>query len=66
MLVELANDTCVKFSMEPQDYKVVNIHAQEISGWKFLSRLIHGNTPNTGGMNYDVQSDLPTLELNNR
>ena len=32
MLVALTNDTCVKYSMTPQAYNVVNTYAHEISG----------------------------------
>ena len=32
LLVALTNDTCVKFSTAPQDHKVVNTYAHEISG----------------------------------
>ena len=49
--------------MAPQDYKVVNTHAHEISGWKILSRLLHSHAPHIGGMNGYVQFDLSTLEL---
>ena len=51
--------------MAPQDYKVINTHAHEISVWKILSIIIHVRAPNLQGMNGDVQSDLSTLELNN-
>ena len=33
MMVSLTNDSCVKYSMVPQTYKVVNNHAHEISRW---------------------------------
>ena len=52
--------------MEPQDYKVVNTHAHEISGWKILSKLLHASAPNLGDMNGDVKSKLATLEFNNK
>ena len=52
--------------MEPQAYMFVRTHANEISGWKNLSRLIHMCAPHTGGINADVQSDLATLEFKNR
>ena len=51
--------------MAPQAYKVVNTHAHEISGCKFLSRLIRARAPFTVGMNCDFQSDLDTLAFNN-
>ena len=44
-LVVLDNGTYVKSSMEPQVYKLVNIHAHEIPVWKILSRLIHSRSP---------------------
>ena len=56
MLEELTNDTCVKYSMAPQAYKVVNTHAHKISGWNFLARLIHVSVPHFGGINGDVKS----------
>ena len=61
----MANETCVKHPMENQSYKVVSTHYHEISGWKILSRLLHSSSPNIGGMNGDVQSDLATLTFNN-
>ena len=51
--------------MEPQAYNFVNIHDHEISAWKFLSRLLHGGEPHIGGIDRDVQSNLPTLTLKN-
>ena len=47
--------------MESRSYKVVNTHANEISGWKILSILLHPCDPHIGEMNGDVQSDLSTL-----
>ena len=64
-LVALNNYTCEKYSMATQAYKVVNTHANEISGWTILSRLLHVRAPNIGGMNGDVQYYLETLELKN-
>ena len=61
----MTNETCVKYYMAPQAYKVVSTNAHEISGWKILSRLIHSRARNLGGMNDDVQSDLVNLEFNN-
>ena len=61
----MTNDTCVKYSMEPQAYKVVITNTHEILGWKILSRLIHLSAPHIVGMNCDVQSDLANLVLNN-
>ena len=52
--------------METQAYKVVNTHANEISGWKILSIIIHAHAPHLGVTNGDVQSDLSTLSFNNR
>ena len=66
MLVTMTNDTCVKYYMEPQAYKVVSTYAHEILGWTILSRLIHSHSPHLGWMNGDVQSDLATLAFNNR
>ena len=51
--------------MATQAYKFVNTHTHEISGRKFLSRLIHARTHNTGDMNGDFQYELSTLALNN-
>ena len=51
--------------MAHQDYKVVNTHANEISGWEILSRLLHARSPYLGGINSDVNSDLSTLAFNN-
>ena len=65
LLVETTNETCVKYSMEPQAYKVVSTHAHEISGWKILSRPLHSRAPHLGGMNGDVQSGLANMEFNN-
>ena len=59
----MTNDTFVEFSMAPQAYKVVITHDHEISGWNFLSRILHSCTPHLGGMNDDVQSD--NLAFNN-
>ena len=44
LVMSMTNDTCLKSSMTPQAYKVVSTHANKISGWKILSRLIH-NVP---------------------
>ena len=63
MLLALTNDTSIKYSMETQDYKIVNTHAHEISWWEILSRLIHLHAPNFVGMNGNVQSDLTTPEF---
>ena len=52
--------------MSPQDYKVVNTHAREISGWKILFGIIHAHAPHLGGINGDVNYDLATLAFNNR
>ena len=65
LLVEMNNDTCVKYSMAPQVYKVVSTHAHEISGWTIISRLLHSRAHHLGGMNGDVQSDLATLDFKN-
>ena len=65
MLEGMTNDTCVKSSMAPQPYKVFSTHANEISGCKIISILKHSHTPNIGGMNVDVRSDLATLTFKN-
>ena len=66
LLVAFTNDTCVKYFMTPQAYKVVNIHTYKILGWTILSRIIHSQHPHIGGMNDDVQYELGTMALNNR
>ena len=65
LLVGLTNYTYVKSPMAPQDYKVVNTHDHEISGWKILSRLLDERAPHLVGMNGDVQYDLATPEFKN-
>ena len=65
MLVEITNETYVKYSMVTQSYNVVSTHANEISGYKFLSRILYSRAPNIGGMNGDVQSDLFTMAERN-
>ena len=65
MLTEMTNGTCVKYSMEPQAYKVVITHAHEIPVWKNIPRLFHEHATNLGGMNVDVHYELSTLEFNN-
>ena len=60
------NDTCVKYSITLQDYKVVITHAHEISGFTILSRLLHSRANHLVGMNGDVQSDLATLAFKKR
>ena len=52
--------------MEPQTCKFVNTHDHEISGQKFLSRILHALAPYLGGMNGDVQSDQPNLAFKSR
>ena len=54
-----------KSSMALQDYKFLNTHAHEISGWTIISRILHSRAPNIGGMNSDVQYDLSTLVFKN-
>ena len=61
----LTNSNCVKSSIETQSYKVVNIHAREIPGGKFLSRIIHALNPNLGETSGDIQSEISTLALKN-
>ena len=61
----LDNETRVKSSMTTQDYKLVNAHDCEISGWTILSRLLHAHTPNLGGISVDVQNDLFTPAFKN-
>ena len=51
--------------MVPQAYMVVSTHANEISGWTIMSRILYSRAPNLGGMNGDVQSDLATMTFNN-
>ena len=58
-------DTCVKYSLAPQAYKVVDRNAHEISVWNILYRLLHSHAYYLGGMNGDVQSDLSTLAFKN-
>ena len=65
LLVEMTNNTCVKYSMEPQSYKVVNTPAHKISGWKIISRPLHSRVSNLGQIIGDVQSDIATLAFNN-
>ena len=66
LLVTLTNYICVKSSMAPQAYKVLNTHAHEISEWKILSRILDVRTPHLGGMHGGVQYDPSTLEFKNR
>ena len=61
----MTNETCVKYYVTPQAYKVVRNHAHDISGWTILPRLIYSCAPHLGGMNGDFQSDLATLAFNN-
>ena len=61
----MTNGTCVKSSMTYQAYKVVSTHSREISGRKIISIILHSRSPNLGGTNGDVQSDLFTLEFKN-
>ena len=65
LLVSMTNDTCVKYSMSSQSYKVVNTHAHEISGYTIISIIPHSRAPHLGGMNSDVKSDIATMEFNN-
>ena len=51
--------------MVPQAYMVVSTHANEISGWTIMSRILYSRAPNLGGMNGDVQSDLATMTFKN-
>ena len=62
----MTNDTCVKSSMAPQAYKIVSTHANEISVWTTLSRILHSCAPCLVNMNGDVQSDLFTLASKNK
>ena len=66
MLLALTNDTDVKSSMAPQDYKFVKTHSHEIPGRKILSRIIHLRAPYLGAMNGVIKSDQTTLTFNNR
>ena len=61
LLVALTNETCVKYSMVPQAYKVVITHAHEISGWTIIYRLLYSCALHLGRMNSDVIFDLATL-----
>ena len=61
----MTNNTCVKFSISHQAYKIVSTCAHEISGWNILSRLLHSRAPHLGGINGDVKSDLATLSFRN-
>ena len=61
----MTKDTCIKYSMAPQAYKIVRTHAHETSGWIILSRLLNSRAPHLGGMNGDIQSDLATLAFSN-
>ena len=54
VLVELNNDTCVKYSMEHQSYNVVNTHAHETLICTIVSSHIWG-------INGNVKSELATL-----
>ena len=60
----LKNENCVKSSIVPQAYKVVNTHADETSWWKILSIFLHMCAPDIGGMNDYLQSYLSTLSFN--
>ena len=62
----MTNGTRVKVSMETQSYKIVSTRAHEASGRKIIYRLLHSRVPNIEGTNSDVQSNLVTLEFNNR
>ena len=66
LLAELTNYTRVKYSVTPQDYKVVNNHAHEVSGCKIISILLHLQSPHLRGINDDVKSDLSTPSFKNR
>ena len=57
----MTNSTCVKYSMGPQAYNFVSTNAHEISGYTFLSIVLHSRAPNLGGISGDVQSHLATL-----
>ena len=61
--MNLTDDTCVKFLLENQAYKVVTTFVNEISGYDILSRILHVWDPHIGGMNGNVQYDLGTLEF---
>ena len=60
----LTNYNCVEYSITPQAYKVVNIHANEISGWTSLYRLLHAKDPHLGDMIGYVWYDIVTLAFN--
>ena len=63
--VVLTNYTCVKYSMAPQAYKVVNTHSHKISVFTIISIILHSRAPHFRGENGDVKSDLSTLAFNN-
>ena len=61
----MTNDTSLKSSIAPQSCKVASTHANEISGWKILSRILHSRAPHISGMNGGVKSDLAILAFKN-
>ena len=61
LLVALTNKTCTNYFKDPQAYKIVNIHAHEVSRYIILFRLIHEISPHIGLISGDVQSNLATL-----
>ena len=64
-MVDLKNNICVKPSMSPKAYKVINTHYIEIYGWTIITWILHAYGTHLGGINSNVQSDLSTLESNN-
>ena len=63
LLVEPTNETCIKYSMAPQVYKVVTTHAHKFLGQNILSRLLHYREPHIEGMNDDIYYEFSSLEL---
>ena len=61
----MTNDTCVKYSLAPQAYKIFSTHAHEISVCTIIYTLLQMRSPHIGGMNGDVNSELVTLAFKN-
>ena len=62
----MTNDTCVKYSLAPQAYKIFSTHAHEISVCTIIYTLLQMRSPHIKGMNCDVQYDLDTLVFKHR
>ena len=65
LLVAMTNDTCVKYSMEHQAYKVFRTNAHEILRCTIISRLLHSRAPHLGGINGYVKSELANMAFKN-